>query len=117
MRTAIFVYEPTTLTITTSEPDLALISFGSAGATRREQTRLAPSALTSIDVEPGIYKILSVQPVGVTATRDSQIEVLASATKRPVPVPDPGAQLSLTGTEIMAALQAFLAVDARGLTL
>ena len=89
MRTAIFVYEPTTLTITTTEAGLELVPFEGNALASQPRARTALSESNSIEVQPGIYKIVSTERVTVLSQGDWQIEVMTSVSKTPFPTPKP----------------------------
>jgi hypothetical protein len=102
MRTAIFVYESTPLTISTCESNLELCAMnaGTVSLSDGENPRT---------LEPGIYKIVSSQEVKV-AGDTSAFDIVTKSSKDNDPTPPP-----LRATESFApldasALQAFLAV-------
>jgi hypothetical protein len=102
MRTAIFVYKPTSINISTYENDLQLCSMDATVVSLSE----GENART---IEPGIYKIVSTQDVQVTGDT-SAFDVVMASGKDNDPTPPP-----LRATESFApldtsALQAFLAV-------
>jgi len=103
MRTAIFVYEPTTLNIHTNESDLQLEQLRGTGA-----LALAPSQNT-ISVDRGIYKIVSSQCVHVSGP---QIEVQATEQNKDDPPRFTGTLPEGYQDVSDAALAAFFTVDA-----
>jgi hypothetical protein len=83
MRTAIFVYEPTTLTIHATE-NLDIIPYGNT------ESLSAPGQTTSLAVQPGVYKILSDRAVTIEYPKNASVEVLATDDpKGPFPQPTP----------------------------
>jgi hypothetical protein len=93
MRTAIFVYQSTTLTIETSERNLKLVSLD---PTFVEVT--LPSG-TAIPVTPGVYKVESAMRIEVAMQPGIEVTIDADAklktTKDPWPDPPPKAQIEL----------------------
>lgn len=80
MRTAIFVYEPTTVTITTKEADVALTRLDGA-------TPVAFSPGKPVALDAGIYKVVSV--AAVTVTGEPTALYVASTTNDKDPFPEP----------------------------
>jgi hypothetical protein len=105
MRTAIFVYEPTTVTITATE-NLQLASFDGAPARAVTASALA--------VGPGIYKIVSASPVSVVSA-SSRTQVLSTTSDKdkwpdPPPATLPG---TLAGTAPPAIWDFFVVPGAK----
>lgn len=106
MRTAIFVYEPTIVTIKTSESNLQLISFDGKAAAAPDGCELA--------VAPGVYKIVSSSDVGV-ASASSKTQVLVTLNDKDQ-FPDPPLLPSTMEGTSTEAIQSFFAIpDARSL--
>jgi len=93
--TAIFVFQSTTVTIVTSESNLSMCAYPSD-----TPTCTLNSFSTTVNVTPGLYKILSSQPVAIRVTgggSDSDIAVQTvdpnnkSQFPQPPPVPAAGA--------------------------
>jgi len=115
MRTAIFVYEPTTLAISTTEPGLKLVPLENANGACVNGTEISLQVSNSIHLQPGIYKIVSGLEVTVRSPDGAQIEVMATAQdKDSFPAPPPKVPPRLVGME--ASVQSFFAIpDARGI--
>jgi hypothetical protein len=108
MRTAIFVYEHTTLVISTCESDLQLCSMNGA-----------PGPLSAGDntrmVVPGIYKIVSSQDVHIKGDLSSVDISVTTFNKDNDPKPPPIRASTVFAPLDAAALQTFLAVpEAKG---
>lgn len=101
MRTAIFVYQPTLLNISTSESDLQLCGMDASIVPLSEGDN--PQTIA-----PGIYKIVSGQDVLITGDT-STFDIIAASNKDNDPTPP------LRATESFAldaaALQTFLATS------
>lgn len=108
MRTAIFVYQPTSMRISTHENDLQLCSMDSAAVS-------LSSGTNDRSVAPGIYKILSSHTVEVTGDL-SAFDLVTTDNKTSFP------PLPVRATESIAsinsrALQAFFSeTDAKALS-
>lgn len=95
MRTAIYVYAPATLTITTQEDSLTLASMNPRiPAVMLDHTN-------SLSVEAGVYMVLSNAPISASSTGDVEVEstdgtVMRDKDKWPVPPTRVTAELSLT---------------------
>jgi len=104
MRIAIFVYQSTSLKITTSESDLQLCAMDADTVPLSE----GDNALT---LASGIYKIVSSQEVIVTGSDVSAFDVVITTSNK---TNDPGLTLprvTQTFTSLdVAALHAFMAV-------
>jgi hypothetical protein len=103
MRTGIYVYNSTTLTIQGSE-DLGITSFDGT-------TNLTVSKSATVAVAPGIYRIVSVAGVTVTG---SEIDVITMEDKDPWP--DPPLAVTQKFDVTVSAVSAFFTV-ARTMTL
>ena len=91
MRTGIYVFKPTAIVIQASENGLKL-------ARLRGAPDFATLGLTTkLQLEPGVYRILSNQPVTVTG---NDIKLVSVAGKDPWPDPDPGVVAMSTKDEI-----------------
>jgi hypothetical protein len=73
MRTAIFVYQPTSITITTSELDLEICGMSAP-------TKTLYTGTHQVAFSPGVYKIDSSQCLGLPSGSHPEYE-LATATK------------------------------------
>jgi len=113
MRTAIFVYEATTLTITTTEAGLELIPFETSEAPGLTRTRTVLTASSSITVQPGIYKIESTDRVTILSQGDWQIALMTSVSKTPFPTPRPKLPLSLASVPETMIQSFFATPDVR----
>lgn len=84
MRTVIYVYSTTKLTITANDKGLRVVKLDKG-------THCTLTSLTeTFDADAGIYKILSEHPVAVAGAHDANIHILVSPnSKSPVPVPPP----------------------------
>jgi len=102
MRTAIFVYQQTTLNISTNESDLELRSMST-------DTVSLSAGYSQHTIAPGIYKIESSQDVQVAGDTSAFDVVIAASKDNPPPLPPPRATQSLAPLD-MTALQVFLAV-------
>src|SRR5258708_22631511 len=80
MRTAIFVYEPTTVTIKTTET-LHLVPFDG-----RSAMAVSAGAMT---VSPGVYKIVSASQVSVTSASGKTQVMSTTSDKDKWPDPPP----------------------------
>jgi hypothetical protein len=108
MRTAIYVYEPTTLHIETHEDGLKLVQLDSDNAYGLETSN-------SIAVEPGVYKILSTQAVDII-TRTGQVFVQWTlGDKDQWPDPPPSALRAPISTTSTALHEFFAVTDGRSL--
>lgn len=81
MRTGIYVHKPTAVVIQASENGLKVARLGGAA------DFATLGVTTKLQLEPGVYRILSNQPVTVTGNDITQVSV---AGKDPWPDPDPG---------------------------
>jgi hypothetical protein len=100
MRTAIFVYQPTLINISTSESNLQLCGMD-AGAVPLSAGNNAQT------IAPGIYKIISSQDVLITGDISS-FDLIALSSKDNDPTPPARATQSFASLDA-ATLQAFLA--------
>ena len=103
MRTAIFVYQTTPINISTHENDLQLCAMNA-------DTVSLSAGNNSQTLDPGIYKIVSSQDVGVTGDTSKFDVVITTFNKDNDPTLPP-----LRATETFtsldpSALQAFMAV-------
>jgi len=108
MRTAIYVYQPTSINISTSEGDLQLCCMN---------TDIVPlsAGLTVLSVAPGIYKIVSCHDVEVTGDSSVFDVEITRDNKTNGPPLSPRAAESFAPIDL-AALQAFFVVpDAKDL--
>jgi hypothetical protein len=101
MRTAIFVYQPTLINISTSESGLQLCSMNADTVPLSE----GDNAQT---IAPGIYKIVSSQDIVITGDT-SAFDAITTDSKDNDPTPPLRATSSFAPLDA-AALQAFLAV-------
>ncbi len=104
MRTAIFVYQTSTINISTSESDLQLCSMdaGTTSLSEGENERL---------LEPGIYKIVSCHDVNITCD-SSAFEIFVTADNKENIPKLPPRRISETFAPLdVFALQAFFAID------
>jgi len=110
MRTAIFVYQPTLISISTSERDLELCGMGANTVPLLEGDNTR-------EVAPGIYKIVSNQDVRVTGDASAFDVVVNPYDKDNDPTPPPPLRAFASFAPLdAAALQRFLAVaDAKDL--
>jgi hypothetical protein len=104
MRTAIFVYEPTLITISTHESNVELCGMTAA-------TVPLPMGNNAQTIAPGIYKIVASQDVQVTGDT-AAFDVIVSNTKDNDPTPPPLRATQSFGPLDTAALQTFLTVPA-----
>lgn len=102
MRTAIFVYQPTLIQISTCESDLQLCGMSTGAASLSE----GDNART---VGPGIYKIVSNQGVQVTGDASAFDVIIVPDDKTDIPPPPSVATASFAPLDV-SALQAFFAV-------
>jgi hypothetical protein len=102
MRTAIFVYATTPMTITTSESGLVLCGMTAAPVTLSQGSNQQ-------SVAPGIYKILSSYGVQVTSS-NATFDFVASETKTHIPTLPAQAEASFSSVS-NAALQDFFNDD------
>lgn len=100
MRTAIFVYQPTLINISTSEGNLQLCRMDADTVSLSEGKNVWTIA-------PGIYKIVSSQEVLVTGDT-SAFDVIAD-NKTDIPPPPPSRATKNFAPLDASALQAFLA--------
>lgn len=110
MRTAIFVYEPTTVTITTSETNLQLISFDG-------KSDVVVVSEAALPVVPTIYKIVSSSQV-LVGSASSKTQVLDTSNDKDE-FPDPPLALpsTMVGTSTEAIQSFFVIPDAKSLKL
>lgn len=101
MRTAIFVYQPTLINISTSESDLQLFGMDA-------DTVSLSDGNNTHEITPGVYKIDSSYDVVVTGDI-SAFDVVTTNSKDNDPTPPLRATTSFTSLDA-AALQAFLTV-------
>ena len=101
MRTAIFVYQSTLLTISTSESDLQLCSMDA-------DTVPLSAGDNAKTIVPGVYMIMSSHEVSVAGDH-SAFDAVTTASKDNDPTPPLRATTSFATLD-PAALQAFLAV-------
>jgi hypothetical protein len=101
MRTAIFVYQPTLISISTCEHDLELCGMSTATVPLSGDRKTLPFA-------PGVYKIDSCHDLEVTGvTGDTSLFDVVSSKKGNDPTPPARAASSLAPLDA-AALKAFL---------
>lgn len=106
MRIAIYVYQTTSITITTNESGVHLYGMTAASVA------LSQGASTHT-VVPGIYKILSSQEVQV-AGDSCAFESVTSNTKENDPTPPPGRAITSFASLDIAALNTFMStLDAK----
>jgi hypothetical protein len=109
MRTAIFVYEPTTLAISTTEACIKLVPLENVNGACVNGAEISLQVSNSVYLQPGIYKIVSEQAVTVQPPDGAQVEVMATAQdKDSFPSPPPKVPLRLVGME--TSLQSFFAI-------
>jgi hypothetical protein len=107
MRTAIFVYQPTFINISTSESNLELCNMGAG-------TMPLSAGDNAQTIAPGIYKIVSSQDVLITGDI-SAYDIITISSKDNDPTPPSRATESFAPLD-PAAFQAFLAeADAKHL--
>jgi len=113
MRTAIFVYEPTTLAISTTEAGLQLVALENVNGACVNGAEISLQVSNSLHLQPGIYKIVSQLEVAVRFPTGAQVELMATAQdKDSFPSPPPKVPPRLVGME--ASVQDFFAIaDAR----
>jgi len=99
MRTVIFVYQSTSIDISTCETDLELCSL--------DTNKVSLSAgQNPQSITPGVYKIVSYHDVHVTG--DTSTFEVVTANKDDPPTPPPDFTTKLTVPLDMSALDAFL---------
>lgn len=102
MRTAIFVYQPTLINISTSESDLQLCGMDTDTVPLAE----GDNAQT---VAPGIYKIVSSQDIQVTGDTSGFEVIIHPDDKTDIPPPPSRATSSFASLDV-SALQTFFAI-------
>jgi hypothetical protein len=105
MRTAIFVYQPTSISISTSESDLQLCGMNLA-------TVPLLNGQHEYVIAPGIYKIVSSHEVQVTENPAAFHVEATTSNKNDVPTPPPSAPAQMFEPLDMTLLEAFFAVPA-----
>jgi len=108
MRTAIFVYESTTITIKSNDSGLQVVPYGSA----------SPFAATGSpqSVSPNLYKIVSSSPVSVVSGAGSTTVITTTDDKDKWPDPLPSTLPStMSGTTSQQVWDFFVIPDARSL--
>lgn len=103
MRTAIFVYKTTPITISTCESDLQLCAMNAGTVPLSD----GPNAQT---IEPGIYKIVSSQDIQVTGDKSDFDLIIEPNNKTDIPTLPPSRVTSSFAPLDISALQAFFAV-------
>jgi len=110
MRTAIYVYSGTRLSITTSEPGLRLFKYPDD----RKPVRMLTSPVDGVDVDPGVYKVVSTKHVAITDDHEgANLQIVVSPNNKsqfPQPPPVP----AIAEAADLRPLQAFFASDADG---
>lgn len=108
MRTAIFVYQNTSINISTSESDLELCSMDA-------DTISLSAGDNALTIGPGVYKIVSYLDVQVSG-HALAFDFVTTSNKDDPPTPPPSLTTKYPEPLDMSALQAFLAVpDAKDL--
>jgi hypothetical protein len=108
MRTAIFVYESTTLTIKSSDSGLQVVPYGSASAFA------ATGDPQSVSIN--LYKIVSSSPVSVASGASSTTVITTTDDKDKWPDPLPSTLPStMSGTTPQQVWDFFVIPDARSL--
>jgi hypothetical protein len=102
MRTAIFVYKPTSINISTCEGNLELCAMGA-------DTVLLSEGENARTIAPGIYKVVSSQDVQITGDT-SAFDIVVKTNKENDPTLPPLRATESFAFLDMAALQAFLAI-------
>ncbi len=102
MQTAIFVYQPTLIKISTSESDLQLCRMDA-------NTVLLSAGENAQTIVPGIYKIISSQEVLVVGD-SSAFDVIVAYNKTDIPPPPPSRATASFAPLDVSALQNFLAI-------
>lgn len=105
--TAIFVFQSTTLTIVTSENNLQLCAYPS-----NTPVCTLNSFSTTVNVGPGLYRVVSSQPltIGVTgggSDSDIAVQVANPNTKDQFPLPPPKPPAGAAANVDMAILAGF----------
>jgi hypothetical protein len=103
MRTAIFVYQSTTITISTCETDLELSGMSASTVT-------LSSGSNALTLAPGIYKIVSGQDVGLSGDTSAFEFVVTTHNKDNDPTLPPPLAAQNFPTLDTSALHAFLSV-------
>jgi hypothetical protein len=104
MRTAIFVYQTTSINILTNESDLQLdrMNAGTVPLSAGENEQA---------IAPGIYKIVSTHDVQISGDA-AAFDFVTTSNKDNVPTPPPKPAAEILQPLDMAALEAFFAVPA-----
>ena len=102
MRTAIFVYQPTLIKISTSENDLQLCGMNTESASLSE----GDNART---IAPGVYMIVSSQDIQVTGDTSAFDIIIEPDDKTDIPPPSSVATASFAPLDL-SALQTFFAI-------
>jgi hypothetical protein len=105
MRTAIFVYKATSISISTSEVGLQLCCMGSAPV---------PLSAGSLMLPPGIYKIVSDDTIQVAGDISAFEFIAEPNNKTSIPTPPPSrAAVSFAPLDVSALQDFFAITDAK----
>jgi hypothetical protein len=102
MRTAIFVYQPTLIKISTSESDLQLCRMDA-------DTVPLSAGENARTIVPGIYKIVSSQEV-LVAGDSSAFDIIVAFNKTDIPPPPPSRATTSFAPLDASAVEAFLTI-------
>ena len=110
MKTAIYIYSSTEVSIATEESGLQLELFGGGAQTL---------AAGNVTLSSGIYRVFSAGSLGVSYGSSADIEIVTGNDKDVFPKPKPRLQAlppGYTGTTFDAAFDDFMGGAAKGLT-